>query len=150
MKEKEIITKKIKRISWDKYFIEISKLISKRGTCSRKKVGAVIVKDNDIISTGYNGSPKGMEHCSDIGCLMENKHCIRTIHAEQNALLKAGKNANEAILYCTDLPCPMCFKMCIQSGINKIIYINDYNKNNLKYWIKNSGIKLIQYKNEKL
>lgn len=135
------------RISWDEYFINIVNLIKERATCPRKKVGALIVKNNKIISSGYNGSPKGMEHCLDVGCLIKNNHCIRVMHAEQNALLQAGKEAEGANLYCTCLPCEICFKMCIQAKIKKIIYLEDYNKQNLKYWIDNGGIELIKWKN---
>ena len=136
-----------KRISWDEYFIKITELISQRASCPRKKVGCVIVKNNKILATGYNGSPKGMEHCIDVGCFIKDNHCVRVIHAEMNALLQAGEKAEGATLYATLLPCEICFKLCIQAGIKKIIYIEDYNKENLKYWIDNGGIKLIKWKN---
>ena len=135
------------RIGWDEYFIEIVKLISKRASCPRKQVGALIVKNNKIISSGYNGSPKGMEHCSDVGCLIENNHCIRVIHAEANALLQAGKEAEGSKLYCTLLPCETCYKLCIQAGIKEIIYLEDYNKEDIDYWIQNGGIKITKWKN---
>jgi len=136
-----------KRISWDEYFIEIVKLISKKASCPRKQVGAIITKNNRIIASGYNGAPKGMEHCTDVGCLMKDNHCIRVLHAEMNALLQAGKEAEGATLYSTLLPCEICYKLCIQAGIKKIIYLEDYNKEDLKYWITNGGIKTIKWKN---
>ena len=135
-----------KRISWDEYFISIVKLIAQRATCPRKHVGALIVKKNKIISSGYNGAPKGMEHCTDVGCLMKDGHCIRVLHAEQNAILQAGEKSEGATLYCTCLPCEVCFKMCIQVGIKKIIYLEDYNQEDLKYWIKNGGIEIQKWK----
>ena len=133
------------RISWDEYFMKIARLVAERGTCKRKKFGSVLVKDRIIVATGYNGSPKGMPHCIDIGCLMKDGHCTRTIHSEQNALIQAGARAKESILYCTGLPCPICFKMLIQAGIKKIIYDEDYNKKELEYWIRNGGIEVIKY-----
>jgi len=132
----------MQRISWNDYFIEIVKLIGKRATCPRKQVGALIVKNNKIIASGYNGSPRGLEHCSDIGCLIRDDHCIRVIHADCNALLQAGKEAQGATLYCTCLPCELCFKLCIQAGIKRIIYIEDYNKEDIKYWKLYGGIKI--------
>jgi len=134
------------RISWEEYFIIIAKTIAERGTCPRKKVGALIVKDNEIVASGYNGAPKGMPHCIDEGCIIKNDHCIRVMHAEQNALLQAGKDAKGATMYCTCLPCFICYKLCIQAGIKKIIYIDDYNKHDLFYWIEHGGIELIKWK----
>ncbi len=136
-----------KRIKFDKYFLEIAKVVSLRATCPRKKVGCVVVKNGKIIATGYNGAPKKMKHCTDIGCLIKNNHCTRVLHAEMNALLQAGEKAKGATLYCLVLPCEICFKLCIQAGIKKIIYVEDYNKEDLKYWIKNGGIKTKKWKN---
>ena len=137
------------RISWDEYFIQITELISKRGTCPRKKVGALIVKENKIIASGYNGAPVGMKHCSEAGCIIKNDHCVRVIHAEINALLQAGKEAKDAKLYCTCLPCEICFKLCIQAGIKEIVYLEDYKKEDLSYWIKSGKIKLTKWKKYK-
>ena len=134
-----------KRISVDKYFMEMADVVSKRATCPRKHVGAIIVKDKDIISTGYNGAPKKLEQCDEVGCLMKDGHCIRVIHAEMNALLQAGKEAKGATLYCTCLPCEICFKLCIQAGIKKIIYSEEYNPKTIQYWIDNSKIEVMKY-----
>jgi len=133
------------RINLDDYFIKIVKNVSERATCPRKSVGAIIVKNGRIISTGYNGAPKKMEQCDEVGCLLENNHCIRVVHAEMNALLFAGREAEGATLYCTCLPCEICFKLCIQAGIKKIIYLEDYNKENIQYWIDESNIEVIKY-----
>jgi dCMP deaminase len=149
--KKEHPPKKENRISWDEYYMEMVRLIAKRGTCPRKRVGAIIVdQQNRIVGSGYNGAPKGMSHCTDVGCLIikdgKNNHCIRTIHAEQNALLQAGRQAQGSTLYCTTLPCPICFKLCIQAGIRKIAYYEDYNKSDLNYWVRYGEILLVQWR----
>lgn len=117
------------RKDWHEYFMGLTKQVSERATCSRLKVGAVIVKDKRIISTGYNGGVIGESHCEDVGCLMRDNHCIRTIHAEQNALLqcaKFGASTEGATIYVTHFPCLHCMKSIIQAGITKIIYSEDY------------------------
>lgn len=134
-----------KRIDWDEYYINIVKMVSTRSTCPRLRTGALIVKDNKIIGSGYNGAPKKMEHCDDVGCLIVEGHCIRTVHAEQNALLQAGTEAKNATMYCLGIPCPICYKLCIQAEIKKIIYTTDYRKELSEYWINNGGVELIKY-----
>lgn len=122
--------KKDKRIEWDEYFIEIAKMVAKRSTCDRRFVGAVIVRDRNILSTGYNGSPKGLPHCDEIGHEISDGHCIRTIHAEANALVQAAKHGvgvENASLYLTYSPCYDCFKMLVNAGIKEIIYGEFYN-----------------------
>ncbi len=115
------------RISWDKYFLGITFIVSKRSTCLRRSVGAIIVKNKRIKSTGYNGSPIRLPHCIDGGCNLINKHCLRCIHAEVNALLECSpQDRVEATLYCTDYPCPECQKLIINSGIIKIVYARFY------------------------
>lgn len=122
------------RINWDEYFLRIAQLVSKRATCPRKDVGAIVIDiNNKIVGSGYNGAPKGIEHCTEAGCMLQvladgKQHCIRVLHAEQNALLQAGEKAINGILYVTVLPCPQCFKLVIQAGIKKVIYLEDYNK----------------------
>ncbi|HHW07092.1 MAG TPA: cytidine deaminase [Clostridia bacterium] len=125
------------RPSWDEYFMEITKLVAKRSTCLRRHVGAVLVKDRRILTTGYNGSPSGLTHCSEIGCLREklgvpsgerNELC-RGIHAEQNAIVQAalhGVNIKGAVLYVTHQPCVTCAKMLINAGISEIVTLGDY------------------------
>ena len=120
------------RLSWDKYFIKIAIIASERATCSRLRCGCVLVKDKNIVATGYNGSIPGDEHCDDIGCLVVDNHCIRTVHSEQNAIFQAvkhGVSLNGAIAYITTFPCFNCAKSLIMSGITKIIYKNDYKNN---------------------
>lgn len=118
------------RSSWQEYFMTIAESIAQRGTCDRAFVGAVIVnKDNRIVSTGYNGSISGDEHCIDSKHKMRDNHCIRTIHAEQNALYycaKEGIKVKGCSIYVTHFPCLNCTKALIQSGIKHIYYKNDY------------------------
>lgn len=135
----------MKRIDWDSYFMQICNIVSLRATCPRKSVGAVVVKNNRIISTGYNGAPKGMKHCGDAGCKIIDNHCVRVVHAEMNALLFAGREAEGATLYCTCLPCTICMKMAIQQGIKRIVYQEDYNNGDLQWIIKESRIKIEQF-----
>ncbi|GAA0481775.1 ComE operon protein 2 [Alkalibacterium sp. m-11] len=117
------------RIPWDQYFMSQSMLLSMRSTCSRLAVGATIVRDKRVISGGYNGSVSGDVHCIDEGCFVVDGHCVRTVHAEANALLqcaKFGVKTEGADLYVTHFPCLQCTKQLIQSGIQKIYYLNDY------------------------
>lgn len=115
-----------KRISWDEYFMKIATVVAERGTCDRKKVGCVIVSENkSILSTGYNGSIRGLPHCDEVGHLMENGHCIRTIHAEANAIAQAAANGNRLMgstLYVTASPCWLCFKILSNAGIKRVVY----------------------------
>lgn len=125
------------RISWDQYFLKIAQEVSERSTCDRLHVGCVIVKDNMIVSTGYNGSIKGHDHCDDVGHLYNNEgRCIRTIHAEQNAIIFAKESLEGCTAYVTHEPCETCTKLLLQAGIVKIVfkhkYDNKYNKNFIK------------------
>ena len=122
----------MQRISWDEYFMAQSHLLSLRSTCSRLSVGATIVKDKRIIAGGYNGSIKGDEHCIDVGCKVIEGHCVRTIHAEINAILQCSKFGvckAGATIYVTHFPCLNCTKSIIQAGIKEICYANDYRNN---------------------
>jgi len=117
------------RIPWNQYCMSQSMLLSMRSTCSRLAVGATIVRDKRMISGGYNGSVSGDVHCSEQGCYVVDGHCLRTIHAEANALLQCAKFGVEtegADIYVTHFPCLQCTKLLIQSGIAKIYYLNDY------------------------
>jgi dCMP deaminase len=113
------------RASWDEYFMSIAQVVSTRSTCPRKYVGSVIVRNRIILSTGYNGSIRGMPHCSDVGHMMEDGHCVATIHAEANAIIQAarnGVNIDGASCYVTASPCWNCFKQLANAGIVRIIY----------------------------
>jgi len=115
------------RKSWDEYFLDIAFEVATRSTCPRRYVGAVVVKDKRIKGTGYNGSAAGLPHCLDEGCLVINNHCIRTIHAEINALLECSPEERKgAAIYVTDRPCADCSKVIISSGITRVIFARDY------------------------
>lgn len=114
-----------KRLDWDTYFMRIAREVAGRSTCDRKHVGAVIVRDRTILSTGYNGSIAGMPHCDEAGHMMENDHCVGTIHAEANAILQAAKNGvmiAGAAIYVSASPCWNCFKMLANAGIRRVAY----------------------------
>jgi len=113
------------RVSWAEYFMNIAHEVATRSTCDRKTVGAVIVRGKTILSTGYNGSIKGIDHCDDAGHEMENDHCVRTIHAEANAIVQAARHGiriEDSEIYVTASPCYDCFKMIANVGINKIYF----------------------------
>ena len=119
----------MERISWDQYFMAQSHLLALRSTCTRLAVGATIVRDKRIIAGGYNGSIAGGDHCIDKGCYVIDHHCVRTIHAEMNALLqcaKFGVPTAEAEIYVTHFPCLQCTKAIIQAGIKTVYYAKDY------------------------
>jgi dCMP deaminase len=113
------------RVDWHTYFMNIARQAATRSTCDRKQVGAVIVRDKTILSTGYNGSIRGMPHCDDVGHEMEGGHCVATVHAEANAIIQAAKNGvriDEAELYTTASPCWNCFKLLANAGIRRVYY----------------------------
>lgn len=134
------------RPRWDKYFMEIAIQVSKRSTCDRRMVGAVIVRDKTILSTGYNGSIRGLSHCDDVGHLMEAGHCVRTIHAEVNAVAQAAKNGTSiqsGQLYTTSSPCWPCFKIMANSGIQKVYFGEFYRDERMLEYAQQSRIELI-------
>ncbi|MHA1945610.1 MAG: deoxycytidylate deaminase [Candidatus Hodarchaeales archaeon] len=135
-----------KRVRWDEYFMQIALQVSTRSTCDRKRVGAVIVRDRTILSTGYNGSIRGLAHCDDKGHLMDNGHCVRTVHAEANAIAQAAKNGvsvNNSSVYITASPCWTCFKLLANSGIDEIVYGEFYKDERIFENAKLANIKLI-------
>ena len=145
------------RPSWTKYFMDITKLVAKRSTCLRRAVGAIIVKDKRILSTGYNGAPSGIRHCSEVGCLRERlkvpsgqRHELcRGIHAEQNAIIQAayhGVSIKDATLFCTNLPCSICAKMIINAGIRKVYYLSGYSDEMSGEMFTGAGVEVIQIK----
>ncbi len=147
------VDKKTERPSWDEYFLEMTKLVSKRSTCLRRQVGAVIVKDKRILATGYNGAPCGLEHCLDIGCLRdklnvpsgERHELCRALHAEQNAIIQAavcGTPLKDSILYLTNQPCVICAKMIINAGIKEIVIAGDYPDEMARDFLKQAGVKV--------
>lgn len=138
------------RKDWDSYFMDIAFEVRERSTCPRLHVGAVLVKNKRIKGTGYNGSPRGMEHCEDdgVGCYMRNNHCIRTIHAEVNCLLEVPPDDREdATIYVTHMPCPECQKLIINCGIKRVVYAKEYTPE--INWFKDApGIELYYLKRE--
>ncbi|AAM03590.1 TPA: cytidine deaminase [Methanosarcina acetivorans] len=121
------------RLSLDEYFLEIAFAVARRATCLRSNVGAVIMRDKRILSTGYNGAPSGLEHCLEIECIRDlekiisgtQKEKCRAVHAEQNAIIQAaihGVSIAGATIYCTQQPCTLCAKMIINSNIKKVVY----------------------------
>ena len=129
--------------------MNIAKEVATRSTCDRKHVGSVIVRDKTILSTGYNGSIRGMPHCDDSGHMMENDHCVATIHAESNAVLQAAKNGvmiDGSEIYITASPCWPCFKMLVNAGIKKIYYGEFYRDDRIFDVAKKLGIELVHIK----
>ncbi len=142
---------KAERPDWDPYFMEIAGIVSKRSTCMRRKVGAVIVKDRRILATGYNGAPSGLRHCRDVGCVREARNVAsgerhelcRGLHAEQNAIIQAafhGVPIRGAMLYSTHLPCSICVKMIINAGITQVLYLEGYPDELAANLVSESGI----------
>ena len=135
-----------KRVKWNEYFMQIALQVSTRSTCDRKHVGAVIVRDRTILSTGYNGSIRRLAHCNDEGHMIENSHCVRTVHAEANAIAQAAKhgvNVNNSSIYITASPCWTCFKLLANSGINAIIFGEFYQDDRIFDAARLAGIKLL-------
>ncbi|HIJ80878.1 MAG TPA: cytidine deaminase [Desulfuromonadales bacterium] len=147
------------RPTWDQYFMDITRLVATRSTCLRRQVGALLVKDRNILATGYNGVPSGISHCDESGCLRERlkvpsgeRHELcRGLHAEQNAIIQAarhGINIDGAVLYCTTMPCIICSKMLINAGITTVIYAEGYADELAREMISESGIIVIKFESE--
>jgi len=145
------------RPSWDAYFMEITNLVSQRSTCSRRRVGAVLVKDKRILATGYNGAPSGLPHCLDVGCLREQNNIpsgerhelCRGLHAEQNAIIQAARDGipiQNATLYCTTRPCVICAKMIINANIAVVYYEEGYADELADLMLHEAGIEMINWK----
>lgn len=143
------------RPSWDTYFLDIAELVSRRSTCQRRAVGAIIVKDKRVLATGYNGAPSGITHCSETGCLREEKNVpsgerhelCRGIHAEQNAIIQAahhGVPIAGSTLFCTNLPCSICAKMIINSGIRIIYYKFGYADSMSEEMLQEAGVTTVK------
>ena len=134
------------RVSWEEYFMNIAREVATRSTCDRKHVGAVITRGKTILATGYNGSIRGLAHCDDAGHEMENTHCVRTIHAEANAIVQSarhGVHLEDSEIYVTASPCYDCFKMIANAGINKIYFGEFYRDDRIIDHAREIGIKLI-------
>jgi len=145
----------MQRPSWEEYFMDIAYLVAKRSTCLRRQVGAVVVKNKNILATGYNGAPRGITHCEVAGCIREKlnvpsgeRHELcRGLHAEQNAIIQAayhGTSIAGADLYCTNRPCIICSKMIINAGIEKVYYQDGYSDPLAEEMVSESGLVLIK------
>ena len=143
----------MKRPSWDEYFLNIAKLVATRSTCMRRNVGAVVVKDKQVLATGYNGAPSNIVHCEEVGCLREQlgvpsgeRHELcRALHAEQNAFLQAAKHGislGGGTLYITTQPCSICAKMIINVGIKKVIIEGEYPDEFALKFLEEAGVEL--------
>jgi dCMP deaminase len=144
------------RPSWDQYFLTITRQVAERSTCLRAQVGAVIVRDKNILATGYNGSPAGLPHCLDVGCLIYRsttpageveENCFRCIHAEINAIAQAAKNGagiRDADIYITHTPCIHCFKVLINTGIKRIFYEKPYKLHTIQELLSYTDVTLQQ------
>lgn len=133
------------RASWDEYFMAIGRVVAARSTCDRKHVGAVVVRDRIILATGYNGSIRGLAHCDDEGHMMEDGHCVRTVHAEANAIVQAartGVRVDGADIYVTASPCFGCFKLIANAGLTRIVFGEFYRDERIFTLSKAIGITL--------
>jgi dCMP deaminase len=133
------------RPGWDEYFLRIAELAALRSTCPRRQVGAVLVRDQRIIATGYNGSLRGQPHCTEVGCLMVGGHCRRTVHAEMNALLQCafhGAASRGSTLYTTAFPCLECAKALVQAGVERVVYREPYPDAHSRAALVEAGVEL--------
>ena len=133
------------RPSWDEYFLKLAMLASERATCPRMHCGCVLVKDKYVLSTGYNGSLPGLPHCEDVGCLVVDNHCVRTNHAEMNAIAQAARHGislRGATAYVTNMPCTTCAKALLAAGIVRIVIFSDYRGSLAEQFLSDSGVPL--------
>lgn len=143
------------RPNWDQYFLEIAHVVAKRSTCMRRQIGAVIVQDRRILTTGYNGAPSGLGHCLETGCLRDQLNIpsgtrtemCRALHSEMNAIIQAaqhGVSTKGSTLYCTHQPCSVCARMCINAGIIRIVYTGDYPDDFAMSLLQEAGIEMVR------
>ena len=152
----ERLKTQVLRPSWETYFMDITKLVSTRSTCLRRRVGAVMVRDKRLLATGYNGVPKNLPHCLDIGCLRdrlkipsgERHELCRGLHAEQNAIIQAatsGTSIEGSILYATHYPCTLCMKMILNASITRVVYLKGYQDDLAKELAEEGGLDIHPY-----
>ena len=133
------------RPTWDEYFLDIAFTVAERSTCDRAHVGAVLVRDKRILATGYNGSPMGLPHCDEVGHLIVDGHCVRTLHAEQNAIIQSalhGISSEGATAYVTHQPCLTCAKMLINAGVRRVVYAGNYPDENSVQFLADAKVAL--------
>jgi dCMP deaminase len=136
------------RPGWDEYFMEIARTVATRATCPRARVGAVLTRSRRILTTGYNGAPRGVAHCTEAGCLMVDGHCLRATHAEANAIVQGalhGVSLEGATAYCTHQPCAGCSKLLISAGIVRIVYRDAYPDPVAEQLLAEANVELEQY-----
>jgi dCMP deaminase len=139
---------KVMRPGWDEYFMQIARTVASRATCPRASVGAVLVREHRILTTGYNGAPRGVAHCTEAGCMLVNDHCLRATHAEANAVVQGalhGVSLEGATAYCTHQPCVSCSKLFISAGITKIVYEEPYPDAVAADLLAEAGVAIVQY-----
>ena len=135
----------MKRPQWDEYFLKLAMLASERATCPRMHCGCVLVKNKNVITTGYNGSIPGDDHCDEAGCLIVENHCVRTVHAEMNALIQAARRGHAvdgASAYVTNMPCTTCSKALITAGIKRVVIFSDYHDTLALEFFEKAGVKI--------
>lgn len=148
-----------KRPGWEEYFLQLADLVASRSTCLRRQVGAVLVRNERIIATGYNGAPRGLEHCLDIGCLREamqipsgqRYELCRGVHAEQNAIINAanyGVSTQDTVLYCTNQPCIICARMIINAGIKKVVHRGNFDDPLAEQFLQEAGIEIVEIRSD--
>ena len=136
------------RPGWDEYFMEVARTVATRATCPRASVGAVVVRDHRILTTGYNGAPRHVAHCSEVGCLLENGHCVRTTHAEANAVVQGalyGVSLAGGTAYTTHQPCLGCSKLLISAGVIKIVFAEPYPDPMATALLAEAGVALVSF-----
>lgn len=143
------------RPSWDEYFSQLARMVASRSTCIRRKVGALLVKEERIIATGYNGAPQGIPHCLDVGCLRQERdipsghryELCRGVHAEQNAIINAaryGVSTLDSVLYCTHQPCMLCSRMIVNAGVIRVVHQGDFNDELALEVLKQAGVEVVE------
>jgi dCMP deaminase len=136
------------RPGWDEYFMEVARTVATRATCPRASVGAVLVRGHRILTTGYNGAPRGVAHCTEAGCEMVSGHCVRSTHAEANAVVQGalhGVSLDEATAYCTHQPCVNCAKLLVSAGIVRIVYRDSFVDPFSQQLLAEAGVALVPF-----
>ena len=136
------------RPGWDDYFMDIARTVATRATCPRASVGAVLTRERRILTTGYNGAPRGVAHCSDVGCEMVDGHCLRATHAEANAIVQGalhGVGLEGATAYCTHQPCAGCSKLLISAGVARIVYEDAYPDRVAEMLLAEANVELVRH-----
>ncbi len=140
------------RPNWDAYFMQIARTVATRATCPRAAVGCVIVREHRILTTGYNGAPRGVDHCTEVGCTVVNDHCARAVHAEANAVVQGalhGVSLEHGVAYCTHQPCINCSKLLISAGVERIVYADQYIDDVAVQLLREAGVALEWFAEER-